>query len=150
MATPTKTGFLANEPLVVGAFVAWLFSVAGTFILGHTDLVSSQDWSNLSTVLVPVIAGLLLTGLTWLTRKVVTPAWKKIETVTEKAGIPDDLLNNLVANGVARELDKLKDSQPVVADVVAGVEAHEGDAVVQTVVDKADVVDTPTDDSVQS
>lgn len=106
------TGFAANEPVVVSAGVAWLFSLLGTYLIGHTDLVTSGTWSALTTVLVPIIAGLVLTGLAWVTRRVVTPAWKFVSTETQKVGIPNELLIQLVEGGVVRELNNLKTRYP--------------------------------------
>ncbi len=115
MTTPTnKTGFVANEPVIAASIATWLVSVVGTIVLGHTDLITSDQWGSLATILVPLIAGVILTGVAWVTRKVVTPAWKAVSAQTVKVGVSPELLTQLeakvdevVGESVQRELSKL-------------------------------------------
>ena len=107
-----KTGFAANEPVVVGGFVAWLFSLLGTFLIGHTHLITSDTWSALSTTLVPVVSAFALAVVAFVVRRYVQPAWKALTKETQKVGISDALLRQLVENGVVRELAALKKQYP--------------------------------------
>lgn len=121
--TPASNSFVSREPVVVAAAVAWLFSFVGSLILGHTSLITSTQWSSLSTILVPVVSALILGAVTWVTRKYVAPAWKLLTGVTHTAGIPDKFLIELAANGVTTELKALAAKNPELAKLLAAVEA---------------------------
>jgi len=119
MTTPTADkSFVQQEPVLVAGFVTWLFSVLGTVILGHTDLISQSSWSSLTTTMVPVISAVVLGFVTWVTRKVVTPAWRALTTETEKLGLPDELVALLLKNASTQELADLKVKFPALAKVI--------------------------------
>lgn len=109
MTNPTsvKSGLVSNEPVLVGAFVTWLFTVLGTFILGHTDLVTSTQWSSLSSFLIPVISALVLGVIATVVRKYVTPFWKSVTGVAGKVGITEAELDAAVKAAVDAAIAKL-------------------------------------------
>lgn len=121
---PTKTGLVANEPLLVGAFVTWLLSFVGTLILGHTNLITSDQWSSLSTILVPVVSAAIIGAVAWVVRKFVSPAWKVLTKGTHALGIPDAVLEEIALNGVTQEIRDLAANNPTLAKIVAAIEAN--------------------------
>lgn len=91
------TDFAKSEVAIVGGFVAWLFTLAGTIVLGHTDLVTSQQWTTLSSFLVPIIAAAVISGITFVVRKYVTPVFKAVEKDVTKLGLPQETIDKIVA-----------------------------------------------------
>jgi hypothetical protein len=83
-----KTGFVANEPVIVSHFVLWLFVNAGAFVVGHTHIVTSAQWDSLTTGLVPVVSAVVLGLIATVVRKYVSPAWKALSGGLSNAGIP--------------------------------------------------------------
>ena len=83
-----RTGFVENEPVIVGHFVLWLFVNLGAFIVGHTNLVTSDQWNSLTTGLVPFVTAALLSVIAFVVRKYVSPAWKKVSGELESHGFP--------------------------------------------------------------
>jgi hypothetical protein len=79
---PIKNAALSDlikkEPVVAGYIVVWILANVGALLIGHTHLVDSATWSSLSTSVTPVLTGLVLAGLSWLTRRVVEPIFKKL------------------------------------------------------------------------
>jgi hypothetical protein len=124
MKTP-KAGALANEPVVIGAFVTWLLSLVGTFLIGHTHWVTTDTWGSLSTFLVPAISAVVITGVAWLVRNVVTPVWKVVTKEAQAFGISPTELESLLRTIVNSELSNLKTQIPAVP-VVNVVTAGEG------------------------
>lgn len=67
-----------KEPVLAGYLAVWILANVGALLLGHTHLVDAATWSGLATSVTPVLSGLILGGLSWLTRKFVTPIVKKL------------------------------------------------------------------------
>lgn len=84
-----KTGFVANEPVIVGHFILWLFVNLGAFVVGHTHLFTTAQWDSLTTGLVPFVTAIVLGIIGTFLRTKVTPAWKSFE---QKMGINNDQL----------------------------------------------------------
>jgi hypothetical protein len=84
---------LKNEPVLVGGFVFWLFSIIGSLITNHTDLVSASQWESVSTYLIPIVSAAAIAGIAWIVRKYVSPLAKNVKTKLEGEGIPDSILN---------------------------------------------------------
>lgn len=120
-----KTSFAANEPVVVSAFVAWLFSVLGAEIIGHTDLVTSADWGTLSTILVPVVSGVVLAAIAWVTRRFVTPAWKVVTGWLNFAHLPPEVVQKTAYDALVQEIKSLAASHPELAHMLQEILAHE-------------------------
>lgn len=80
MTTPNQTGFFSNEPQVVQGVVLWVLTQVGALVLGHTSLVTSQQWSSLTTGLVPILSLIVIGAITLVWRRWLTPAWKVIQT----------------------------------------------------------------------
>jgi hypothetical protein len=74
MTQPQSSSFTAEEPVVVGAFVTWLLVQAGAYVVGHTHLITSDQWSALVTFVEPLVTAAVLAGLAALLRAKVTPA----------------------------------------------------------------------------
>jgi hypothetical protein len=117
----TKAGFAAREPVIVGGVVTWLFSVLGTFLIGHTHWVTNDTWTGLATLLVPIVSALVITGIAWVVRTVVTPVWKVISAQLNKSGVPQEQLLLLVREAVATELAALSHQLPAAAPAVGPV-----------------------------
>lgn len=79
MTEPQKS-FAAREPVLVAAFVVWLFTNVGSYLVAHShNLVSADQWQQFSTWGVPAVsAGILALGA-WVLRTKVTPWWKAIQ-----------------------------------------------------------------------
>ena len=86
--TTPRTGFVENEPVIVGHFVLWLFVNIGAFIVGHTNLVTSDQWNSLTTGLVPFVTAAIVTAIAFVVRKYVSPAWKRVSGELEAHGVP--------------------------------------------------------------
>jgi hypothetical protein len=119
--TVPKTG-LTNEPVLVGAGITWLLSLLGTVIIGHTHLLSSGQWSTLSTTLVPIISAVVLSVVGYVTRKFVTPAWKIVTSDATKAGIPDSFIRSITVDEIDKALSEFRSRFPRAAATVAAVE----------------------------
>jgi hypothetical protein len=108
--TPAKTGLVANEPVLVGTLVIWLFSFVGSLVIGHTGLIDQHSWSTLSSVLVPVVSALVLAGIGYVTRKFVSPAWKKIEHTAISLGLTPEQekhIEEIIVKTAVTEIGKL-------------------------------------------
>jgi hypothetical protein len=66
-----RTGFAENEPVVVAHIVLWVLANIGAFIVGHTHLFTSDQWSSFSTGLVPIITAAILSFSAMVARKYV-------------------------------------------------------------------------------
>lgn len=75
----SKTSFFDREPQVVQGFVTWALVQVGALILGHTDLVTSDQWSAWSSALVPIVSAVVIGVVTLVWRRWLSPAWKVIE-----------------------------------------------------------------------
>lgn len=69
---------LKKEPVLAGYLAAWILTNLGALLIGHTHLVDAATWSGLATTVTPVLTGLILGGLSWFTRSVVEPIFKKL------------------------------------------------------------------------
>lgn len=73
--------FKSKEPVLGGYIVAWVLTNAGAVIVGRTHLITSDQWSTLSNTLTPVLLTVVLGGLAWFSRTVVTPVAKVADQV---------------------------------------------------------------------
>jgi len=69
---------IKKEPVLAGYLAVWVLANLGALIVGHTHLVDSATWTSLATTVTPVLTGLVLGALSWLTRRVVEPIFKKL------------------------------------------------------------------------
>lgn len=121
MTQPTQKSFVQREPVVVSTVVAWLFSLLGTDLLGHTSLINGDTWSGLTTTLVPVVSALVLAALGYLTRKFVAPAWKLVLEEGKRFGLSEHKVAELVEQGVVTELKNLQHDNPNLAPVIGQI-----------------------------
>lgn len=78
VTTAALANLIKKEPVIAGYIVVWVLANVGALLIGHTHLVDAATWSGLSTSVTPVLTGLVLGGLSWLTRRVVEPIFKKL------------------------------------------------------------------------
>lgn len=71
----------SSEPVLIGSAVLWVLTQAGAVVVGHTDLISGDQWSALSSALVPVITTVVIAVIGWITRGKVTPVAKLVADV---------------------------------------------------------------------
>jgi hypothetical protein len=83
-----RTGFAENEPVVVAHIVLWVLANIGAFIVGHTHLFTSDQWSSFSTGLVPIITAAILSFSAMVARKYVTPFWKRVTDFENRHHLP--------------------------------------------------------------
>lgn len=69
---------LKKEPVLAGYLALWILTNVGALLIGHTHLVDSATWTAYATTLTPILTGLILGALSWLTRRVVEPLFKKL------------------------------------------------------------------------
>lgn len=117
MTTPEKGSLVANEPVLVATFVTWLFTQLGAVVLGHTHLVSSDQWSSLTTALVPIISAVLLGLIGWVTRKYVTPFWKAVQGKINDLGPIAEYVEQKVQEEVEKALQDYLNSSKVKVEV---------------------------------
>lgn len=72
------TDLIKREPVIAGYLAVWILANVGALLLGHTHLVDSATWGTVATAATPVLSGLILGALSWLTRRVVEPLAKKL------------------------------------------------------------------------
>jgi uncharacterized membrane-anchored protein len=127
--TQVKTGFISNEPVVVGHAVIWLLANLGAFIVQHSHhLISASQWANFSTGWVPYITAAVLSVSAWFIRTKVTPFWKKnVEPQVLKIGLTDAELEALAQrffeSFVARQNDAAALKQEIAVDTVRDKQA---------------------------
>lgn len=72
------TDLIKKEPVLAGYIVVWVLTNLGALVVGHTHVVDSATWTTVATTVTPVLTGLVLGALSWLTRRVVEPLFKKL------------------------------------------------------------------------
>jgi 2',3'-cyclic-nucleotide 2'-phosphodiesterase (5'-nucleotidase family) len=77
--TTTKTSLASQEPVVVGAAVAWLLAQVGAIVVGHTHVVTDAQWGSVATYLTPIVSAAVLAAVAWVTRQFTVPAAKVVE-----------------------------------------------------------------------
>jgi hypothetical protein len=90
-ATKAPTSFVKNEVAITGAFVAWLLTNVGAVIVGHTNLVTAEQWNATATWATPFVSAFLLGVVGIVVRRYVAPAWKLVQRQAASAGahVPD-------------------------------------------------------------
>lgn len=78
MTTPVKSGLFTNEPQVVQGLLYWILVQVGAILIGHTHLLTNQQWSGLTTALVPIFSAVVIGAITLVWRKWLAPAWKVV------------------------------------------------------------------------
>lgn len=69
---------LKKEPVLALGITVWILTNLGALLVGHAHLVDAGTWSGVATTVTPVLSGLILGGLSWVTRKYVEPIIKKL------------------------------------------------------------------------
>jgi hypothetical protein len=71
--------------------VAWLLTNAGAVIVGHTNLVTAEQWNATATWVTPFVSAFILGVVGIVVRRYVAPAWKLIQAQAASAGahVPD-------------------------------------------------------------
>lgn len=78
VVTNVVSQLLKKEPVLALSLTVWILTNLGAVLVGHAHLVAAGTWSGVATAVTPVLSGLILGGLAWLTRKFVTPLVKKL------------------------------------------------------------------------
>jgi hypothetical protein len=110
-----RTGFAENEPVVVAHIVLWVLANIGAFIVGHTHLFTSDQWSSFSTGLVPIITAAILSFSAMVARKYVTPFWKRVTDFENRHHLPvltAAQIDAIVEQLVQAFVDRQKSSVP--------------------------------------
>lgn len=69
--------FVAREPVMAAAVVTWVLSNVGAVLLGHTHLVTAEQWGAVTTYVTPLATAAVLAAIGAVVRRYVTPAWKR-------------------------------------------------------------------------
>lgn len=75
-----STALKDREPVIITAGVGWLFTNVGALVVEQWHLMGAEQWSALTSALVPLVTAVVLFVGAWLLRRKVTPFVRAFES----------------------------------------------------------------------
>lgn len=105
-------GVVKQEPALVSAAVLWALTNVGALVVERWHWMGAEQWSTLTTALVPLVTAVVLLGGGWLLRRVVTPVWRWVE---DEAPVVDEVVEQATGVDVGKVLAEAEAIYPTPA-----------------------------------